>query len=212
MLIGITGLINSGKDTAADYLVTFHGFKRLSYAGALKDTISVIMGWDREMLEGTTKSSRKWREQIDPWWAKRLNMPNLTPRWVMQYWGTDVFRNHFHNDIWIASVENKIRNSKDNVVITDCRFANEVQAIKNNGGITMRIIRGENPEWCRLASTYNLNSDQSTRDYAKKNLEKLGIHASEYSSVGLDYDYYVDNNGTIDDLHKRIEEILVVNL
>ena len=45
MIIGITGLISSGKDTAADYLIRFHGFKKLSYAGPLKDCVSAIFGW-----------------------------------------------------------------------------------------------------------------------------------------------------------------------
>ena len=69
MIIGITGLIASGKDTAADYLIRFHGFKKLSYAGTLKDTVAAVFGWDRELLEGTTQSSRAWREQVDEWWA-----------------------------------------------------------------------------------------------------------------------------------------------
>ena len=109
MIIGITGLISSGKDTAADYLIRFHGFKKLSYAGPLKDCVSAIFGWDREMLEGTTQSSREWREEVDEWWAKRLDMPHLTPRWVLQYWGTEVGRRSFHNDIWVSSIENQLR-------------------------------------------------------------------------------------------------------
>ena len=67
MIIGVTGLIGSGKDTIADYLCTHKGFKRISFAASLKDAVSSVFGWDREMLEGTTKSSRVWREQVDPW-------------------------------------------------------------------------------------------------------------------------------------------------
>jgi hypothetical protein len=74
-------------------------------------------------------------------------MPTLTPRWVLQYWGTEVCRRGFHDDIWIASLENKLRNSKDDIVISDCRFPNEIKSIKDAGGIVVRVARGpELPE------------------------------------------------------------------
>lgn len=208
MIIGITGLISSGKDTAANYLTTFHGFKKVSFAGSLKDAVASVFGWDREMLEGTTKTSREWREQVDPWWAERLGMPNLTPRWILQYWGTEVCRKGFHEDIWVASVENKLRTAKDNIVITDCRFANELAAIKNAGGITIRIERGPNPDWYEDAIAFNKGPSHIGWALSRERLLNHGIHASEYSSVGMEYDHYLDNNGTIDELHTRLENII----
>jgi hypothetical protein len=208
MILGVTGLIGSGKDTVADYLCTFHGFKRVSFAASLKDAVSSVFGWDRELLEGSTKTSREWREQTDIWWSTRLQM-DITPRWVLQYWGTEVLRNHFHTDIWVASVENKLRQTKDNIVITDCRFANEVNAIKSAGGTTMRVSRGEQPIWHDAAVSYNRGEvGNMTWSLSKLKLEQLRVHASEYSSVGLPYDHYVDNNGTIDELHKKVESII----
>ena len=145
MIIGVCGLIGSGKDTVADYLVNFHEFRRESFADSLKDSVAAVFGWDRTMLEGRTKESREWREQVDKWWADRLAMPTLTPRWVLQYWGTEVCRKTFHDDIWIASLENKLRQSKDNIVISDCRFPNEIKTIKQAGGKMILVSRGDLP-------------------------------------------------------------------
>ena len=146
IIIGFVGFIGCGKDTAADYLVNFHGFRRDSFANTLKDAISSVFGWDRTLMEGRTAESRRWREEVDSWWANRLNIPHLTPRWVMQYWGTDVLLNNFHDDIWIASLENKIQKTKDNIVISDVRFPNEIKSIHRSGGLVVRIKRGKDPE------------------------------------------------------------------
>ena len=204
MIVSVSGLIGSGKDTIADYLITFKGFKRMSFAGSLKDAVSAVFNWDRELLEGTTKYSREWREQVDTWWAERLNIPDLTPRYILQQWGTEVCRKGFHNDIWTASIENKLRSIKEDVVISDCRFPNELESIKRAGGVTIRVERGQNPEWTNMAVLYNICGNEK----ALEELKKANIHASEYSSIGLTYDYYVQNNGTIDDLHKKINSIV----
>ena len=208
MIVGVSGFIGSGKDTIADYLITFKGFKRMSFAGPLKDAVSAIFTWDRDLLEGTTKYSREWRDQVDPWWAERLQIPHLTPRYVLQQWGTEVGRRAFHDDIWIASIENKLRTSKDDIVISDCRFPNELKSIKNAGGTTIRVSRGLNPEWYNAAVAYNRGSTEYSTDYALHILKEQNVHASEYSSVGLDYDHNVDNNGSIDDLHRKIDSII----
>ena len=208
MIVGVSGFIGSGKDTIADYLITFKGFKRMSFAGPLKDAVSAIFTWDRDLLEGTTKYSREWRDQVDPWWAERLQIPHLTPRYVLQQWGTEVGRRAFHDDIWIASIENKLRTSKDDIVISDCRFPNELKSIKNAGGTTIRVSRGSNPEWYHAAVAYNRGSTEYSTDYALHILKEQNVHASEYSSVGLDYDHNVDNNGSIDDLHRKIDSII----
>ena len=204
MIVGFVGLIGAGKDTAADYLVNFHGFRRDSFASTLKDAVAAVFGWDRVLLEGRTKEAREWREKVDPWWSQRLGMPNLTPRWILQYWGTDVCRNHFHDDIWIASLENKMRKTKDNIVISDVRFPDEIKAIHNAGGTVIRIKRGPEPNWFQDA--VNANSGQNNMSWltSKSRLEKLGIHASETAWVGGDIDAIISNDGTIDDLFKAI--------
>ena len=199
MIIGICGFIGSGKDTIADYLTNFHGFRRESFANSLKDAVAQVFGWDRTMLEGRTKQAREWREQVDPWWAERLNMPNLTPRWVLQYWGTEVCRKGFHDDIWIASLENKLRNSKDNIVISDCRFPNEIKSIKAAGGLIVCVERGILPHWYDIAIQANRGVES-----AAKWLKEENIHASETSWVGTTFDHKFNNNGSIDSLYSQV--------
>ena len=210
MIIGICGFIGSGKDTIADYLVNNHGFRRESFANTLKDAVGSVFGWDRELLEGRTKEARAWREQVDPWWAERLNMPNLTPRWVLQYWGTEVCRRGFHDDTWIASLENKIRKTKDDVVISDCRFPNEIKSIKDAGGIVVRVVRGDEPDWYEHAVNFNKGEKHLGWAIGRKYLEDLKVHASETAWVGTDFDIVLDNNNTLDHLFNQVEKLVQV--
>ena len=213
MIIGVCGFIGSGKDTIADYLVNIHQFRRESFANSLKDAIAHVFGWNRDMLEGRTRQSREWREQVDPWWSERLNMPNLTPRWVLQHWGTEVCRRAFHDDIWIAALENKLRNSKDDIVISDCRFPNEIKSIQKTGGIVIRVVRGPEPEWYNAAVSVNRGPNgNSTWALSRAKLERLQVHASESSWVGTKFNAVVDNNSTMDHLFLQINDLVLNHL
>lgn len=203
MIIGICGFIGSGKDTVADYLVENHDFSRDSFASTLKDAVAAIFGWSRELVDGRTKEARDWREQVDPWWADRLGMPNLTPRLVLQLWGTEVGRQAFHNDIWIASLENKLRKTNGNVVITDCRFPNEVDAIKRAGGIVIWINRGALPEWYQYAYDANRGNQE-----AAERLKEYNIHASETAWVATEFDRVIRNNGTLEELYDKVKGLV----
>ena len=198
MIIGVCGLIGSGKDTIADYLVNVHQFRRDSFAASLKDAVSAVFGWDRDRLEGRTRSSREWREQVDIWWATRLGMPHLTPRWVLQNWGTEVCRRGFHEDIWVASLENRLRNSPDDVVISDCRFPNEVAALRRAGGLVIRVVRGQSPMWWNDA--VNRNADMP-RLHPQ-------VHASEWAWAATDFDRLVPNHGSLDELYAQINDLV----
>ena len=203
MIIGVCGFISSGKDTIADYLVGFHGFRRDSFAGTLKDAVAAVFGWDRELLEGRTPEARAWREQVDQWWANRLNMPKLTPRWVLQYWGTEVCRRAFHDDIWIAALEARLSRRSDHTVISDVRVPNEIKSIRNAGGKIVWVKRGELPTWydTALGANAGIEPDQAL-------LANLGIHASETAWIGTEFDYEIDNNGTIEELYSKIKNLV----
>ena len=208
MIIGFVGFIGSGKDTAADYLVNFHGFRRDSFANTLKDAVAAVFGWDRVLLEGRTKEAREWREQRDEWWSDRLGK-DITPRHILQYWSTEVCRQGFHDDIWIASLENKMRKTGDNIVISDVRFPNEIKAIKSAGGKVVRVVRGADPEWYQDAWNMNQGPTNMSWSISKMRMEQRKIHASETAWIGKGIDLEIDNNGSIDQLFAQIKNLVV---
>lgn len=212
MIVGVCGFINSGKDTVADYLVKYHNFRHDSFAANLKDVVASVFGWDRKLLSGSTRDSRIWREKVDPWWAERLGIPNLTPRLVLQLWGTEVCRKGFHNDIWIASLENKLRNSLDNTVISDCRFPNEIASIKRAGGKVIWVQRGPLPEWYDHALNYNAGQQRIGWAIGKHYLDSLNIHSSEYAWIGSDFDHVISNNGSFTDLYGQVKNLVLKDL
>ena len=159
MLIGITGFIGSGKDTVANMFVE-RGCSHDSFASPVKDVCASIFGWPRDMLEGDTVESRDFREIPDMFWTKKLGVPNFTPRLALQLMGTEVMRNHFAPDIWINSLEYRIRKQSNNApctVISDARFRNELDLIKSMGGVVIWVQRGELPEWFEVAKTAHEN-------------------------------------------------------
>lgn len=205
MIISLSGLIGSGKDSVADYLVKEYGFKRESFAGTLKDAVAAIFSWDREMLEGKTAEARAERELVDTWWANRLGIPHLSPRWVLQYFGTDTCRKHFADDIWLASLENKLNKMKgQDIVISDSRFMNELEMLAKVGGKTVRIKRGDDPTWWETAQDAHFNHK------AVETMDMLGIHRSEWDWAAYKFDVVLLNDGTMADLYAKAKGLVVL--
>jgi hypothetical protein len=198
MIIGLVGFIGSGKGTVGDILEQ-KGFIKDSFAKPLKDACAVMFGWSRELLEGDTEMSRKWREEPDSYWSEKFGR-EFTPREALQKMGTEAGREVFHKDIWVISLLNRAK-GKD-VVVTDVRFQNEIQYIQDNGGIVIRVKRGEDPDWFPLLEKIQLDGNRT------KFMQFENIHKSEWDWVGCEFDYTIGNNGTIQDLGKDVERVL----
>lgn len=200
MLIGILGRMGSGKDTVAKELVETYGFRQDSFAATLKDITSQIFGWDRELLSGGSLESRAFREEVDEWWSEKLGIPNFTPRLALQLLGTDVFRNNFHENIWVLSAMRRYQDG-EHVVISDARFPNEVQTIREMGGHIIRVDRGEEPEWWPIAK-----GAAEGREVALKAMkEHYKIHASEWAWANEVPDEVLMNNGTLEQLYGMVK-------
>jgi hypothetical protein len=200
-IIGIVGWAGSGKDTAANFLVKNHGYKRASFANTLKDAVASIFHWPRNLLEGDTAESREWREQVDTWWAERLGIPGLTPRWVLQHMGTEAIRQKFHDDIWIASLEREMLNAPANYVISDVRFPNEIDMIHRLGGKIVFVQRGPAPPW----TNHHYEDLNDLRHFMTKYFPQ--VHASEYNWYLCNIDRHIMNNGSLADLEKLISSV-----
>jgi hypothetical protein len=118
--------------------------------------------------------------------------------------GTDVLRKHFHDDIWIASLENKLHNAHDqNIVISDSRFVNELKLLAKAGAMTVRVKRGPNPEW------WNIASDTMIADFDRTmRMKDFNIHHSEWDWANYKFDVVISNDKSLLDLALQVDHLL----
>jgi dephospho-CoA kinase len=171
MKIAFVGKMRSGKDTAGDYLIKNHWITKLAFGDEIK---KVIQRYFPHLLEGSK------------------------PRKVFQKIG-QLFR-EFDPDVWVKQLR-KTYNIKrvqgnSNFVITDVRQMNEVEFLKSEGFV---IVKVETDEELRLERIKASGDDFS--------LEDLN-HETELAVDTLPYDYLVTNNTSLDDLYKQIDFIL----
>lgn len=138
MLIGLTGAAGAGKDTVADHLFKGHGCLKLALADPLYAMISAMTGLPVEKM-----ADRKVKESDIAWIG-------TSPRRLLQTLGTEWGRGTLGDDIWIKNLFRRIDaysaamgrcGDKASFVVTDVRFANEAQAIRQRGGHIVEIVR-----------------------------------------------------------------------
>ena len=173
-LIAISGKISSGKDILSEKIFEYlrcRGIKyaHLKFAGALKDVASILTGGDLE-----DQYSDEGKEQM----VNELGMTNGT---LQQILGT-ILREKLHPNIWIFPVLNFIRNNRDTVcVISDCRFKNEADSIKKNGGVIIRLNR-------------------KNRNIGKRDPNHISeTDLDDYEN----FDLIIDNDGSIDEMIEK---------
>lgn len=184
MIIGLVGYIGSGKGTVGDILVRDHQYTKFAFADALKDATSTIFMWPRGLLEGDSNASRTFREKVDPWWSHKLGY-EVTPRLILQKMGTEACRNGIADNIWIAALEKRML-GYENVVISDCRFPNEIDFIRSAGGVIIRVKRGDDP--------------------SPEELSKM--HISETAWNSYEPDWTIHNDKDIEGLKSCVSDLL----
>ena len=176
-IIGITGLIGSGKDSLAMAFEQF-GYRRTAFAAHLKDVTAKAYGWPRVLLEGDTDESREWREQPCP-------VHGITPRSALQKVGV-AFRD-IDPEFWVRACLSGITPDRP-AVISDVRFPNEANAIRDAGGIILNIFR-DIPEWRHDAIRMNDGKITVAEFQAKWG----DVHVSETAMMGYKSDHVLYN-------------------
>jgi hypothetical protein len=150
-----------------------------------------------------------------------ISINKLTPRLLLQKIGTDLFRYQLHPNCWVNATMVDYKGEKDlrekigiprelpliypNWIITDVRFPNEAQAIKDRGGIIIRVNR---PRYCVNCTLKNLES-QDCFDCIVYQEDYHHFHQSEIALDNYEFDYVIDNNSTIAELIEKVKEILI---
>lgn len=142
MIIAFSGLKGSGKDTAAKVLIQEYGFTKIAFADALREALLVLDPWVPIYINGMNEWPLSELIQQEGWdWAKN-NVPEV--RRLMQVFGTEVGRMLFGENVWVDILNKRFPDVDDpetRYVITDCRFDNEVEFVRNNLGLLVWVDR-----------------------------------------------------------------------
>lgn len=170
MIIGLCGAAGAGKGSVANALVTKYFFTELAFADPLYAMVSTLTGLTVEQLH-----DREVKEKPIEWLGK-------SPRQLLQSLGTEWGRGMVKDDLWVGiAIRTALASAR--VVLTDVRFDNEAQAVKDAGGVVWRVVRDSHS--CL------------TEDTAR--------HASEAGVSRELVDLTIYNNGTLEALAGTVD-------
>ena len=182
-IIGLSGQAGAGKDETGSFICKNYGpWFTNAWAKNLKEGCMVFFGLTRDQVY-----TQEGKETVDEFWGE-------TPRRILQRVGTDLFRNHYDEDFWVKSMKRTLFGTKEdpidhNWVVTDCRFPNEADAIREWGGEVWHIVR---PGHAELAGDANAQQ-----------------HASETSMDGYQhFSEVIVNDGTLEELKDKIQTLM----
>ena len=202
-IIALAGRMGSGKNTVGDIIeklcLTNNGpkFEQKAFAGKLKQIASLLTGIPVEDFEDQEfKKTNLGQEWARPFYDKNSNVhyETITVRKFLQLLGTESMRIGLHTNVWVNALFADYKGPKlseydpSNWIITDVRFPNELEAIVERKGITIRVHRDIHDGKARISKN---------------------PHVSETAIDDAKFDYEIMNDGSIEDLIKKVRIILI---
>jgi hypothetical protein len=161
----------------------------------------------------------------------------MTVRTLLQKLGTEAMRDGLHENVWVNALfadyrpqpnkavaeflaaeglpqsMNAGKENYPNWIITDMRFPNEMKAVKERKGITIRVVREHDIKVQRSGDPDDFHIEKFDNTNPKHVALKLGqllnLHPSETALDDAEFDYEIINDGTIEDLIEKVKEILI---
>lgn len=219
-LIALGGKLRAGKDAVGDYLESSHGFVKMGMSDALNEALLALNPWidievttDHGDTTVTLVSTERYQDLHDRvGYVEAKKNPEV--RRLLQVLGTEVGRDMIDQDVWVKIAEKKILDlwsQGRDVVITAIRFPNELDMVRRLGGINAWI---ERPEALRIDSNGLESSTGTLTPKSKSQVRRMEAstiseHASENSVSADDFNYVLMNDGTLDQLYRKVDKRLV---
>lgn len=201
MIIGVLGKGQSGKDEFANIAVNEFNATRVAFADAVKEEVAEFLnkynikfenrhlygnGIDKDetfILPSVGLFSYDYIHIVWPF-SIFCGKESISFRRFLQWWGTE-YRRSQDPDYWVKIALYKCKDNSKLYIISDVRFINEVNAIKSNSGRLIKVYRSN----CPAISNINHSSETALDNYE-------------------DYDYYILNNGTLEEYQDNCRKVL----